>query len=260
MNIECSHCGAMNPAESIFCGECGWQIMPADAEVEIEAFIASLQRTDVQDVVSTEPGSSRTETEAGQADLAAAPGEATAGGEKEFEPVPVAITTNAEARQANLKIAPEEQPARGEAEPEPKPSQEVLSFEDGEGITITSSVAVFGDRIYARADIISVEMETIRADRWPSLLLAAFGAIILAFAVASLGRDTRLSLILIAGGLALLAIGALLAVTAHDQYLVCVQTAGGVEAALASANRERVQRIVQVMRSNPRGQDLIQQG
>ncbi len=282
MNIECSHCGAMNPTESTFCGECGWQIVPPDVEVEIERFIATIQKKAGPDTVKArpevrpaggeakldpeqatistemetgqvnpktvpeegpagseaEPAAITAEPEAGQADLKTVPELEPSGNEAELEPEPVVISLEPEAGQADLEVLSEEAPAEGEVELEAEPfvggagpgsrpatvdarpdgvyeatsvafsSREVVFFEDGEGVTITSSAAVFGDRTYAWPNIVSVAVETHRPSRWPSLLLAAFGAALLALAVVSLGRDSRLGLVLIAGGLALLAIGA----------------------------------------------------
>mgnify|MGYP001821680315 CR=1 FL=1 len=277
MSIECTHCGAVNPTDSMFCGECGWQIIQQEAEKEIAEFIAARPREVDPDVVKArreaEPAGDEAEPEpeaivpgkepeTGLADREELPGEQMAGGEPELEPETVAPSLEPESGpdeivepagedaagvepdlgpetafievesgtgRDGLEDLPEEDPAPGRVELEPAPfdagagpgsrldavdeptsvpfPSPEMYFQDGEGVTITSSAAVFGDRVYAWPEIISTSMEIHPASRWPSLLLAAFGAILLAFAVASLGRGSQLGLILIAGGFALLAIG-----------------------------------------------------
>ena len=305
MSIECSHCGAMNPAGSTFCGECGWQIMPQEVELEIERAITIAQRKADPDAVKAGPEVGPASSEAGlepepvaistEPEAEGAEFEAGLDGEPSTievgpEPEPVAISAEPEVEGVEFDAGPDVELATIEVGSEPKPvaisvgpeaepadldvGQEAAQvpmpaalptpakppYAYGEGVAITGSAAILGDRTYAWGDIISVTMETSRAHRLPSLLLAAFGAIILALAGASLGRDSGLGLILIVGGLGLLVIGAILAVTARDQYMVCVETASGVEAALVSADREYVQRTVQALSRGPSGEDLPQQG
>jgi hypothetical protein len=171
-------------------------------------------------------------------------------------PEPVALSVVPEAETAGLNAG---QDAVYEATPGVLPSPAKVPYHDREGVTITGSAAIFGDRTYALEDITSVTMETSPANRLPSLLLAAFGAIILALAVASLGRDSLLGIVLIVGGLVLLVVGAVLVATTRDRYMVCVETASGVEAALVSPDREYVQRVVQAMRRGRSEQDLPEQ-
>jgi hypothetical protein len=297
MGIQCSHCEAMNPEDSMFCRECGWQIMLPEAEQEIEASIAIAQqkadpaalkpKRDVAPAIGVagpepEPAITRAEPETEPADLGAGADLEPAGREAgldaelgaeravlEAVPVvePASSAAGPEAEPTFIEASSGSQPAAidagqdaaYEAAPETITSQEQAPYEDEAGVTITDTTAIVGDRIYAWSDIYAVSMETSPASRLPSLLLAAVGAIVLVLAAAGMKNNPPLGIVLIIGGLMLLAIGAVLVTTARDQYIVCVETASGAEAALVSPNREHVQRIVQDMRSARGGQDLPEQ-
>jgi hypothetical protein len=327
MNIECSHCGAANPEDSMFCGECGWQILPKEAELELEQAVVTAREkggpADLAAKPEQEPAGREAEREpeptisakpdVEQAELAGEPDALPPSIETGPEPIP--IGTEPEEELAELEVGPDIAPPATEIGPEPvvvsaepeeepaelvagpdvtlpaievgpepvvisagpeaepagldavgervqEPMPEALpspakpSDQYGPGVSITSSGAVLGKRTYAWGEIVSVSMESSPANRVPSLLLAAVGAIILALAVVGLRSNLQLGVILIAGGLLLLGIGAVLAATARQEYMVCVQTLSGVEAALVSTDRERVERIVQAMHRGRSAQDL----
>jgi hypothetical protein len=238
----------MNAADDMFCGECGWQLMHPDTKSEVEKAI-----------VTTRP-----EKKGKPAHAKVRPEGEPAGGEPEPEPGPAGSEEDLEPEPAVTRAAPEAGPETADA------GQDVLSepvpwalsvapktlYEEGAGYSITESAAIVGERIYAWADINAVSMEASPASRLPSLFLAAFGSIILVLAATSYRRDAELGLILGVGGLLVLAIGAVLVVTARDQYTVCVQTASGAEAALVSTDSEQVERVVQAVRRGLDHQEL----
>jgi len=116
---------------------------------------------------------------------------------------------------------------------------ETIYYQDG-SITVTNARAVLGSKTYAMANITSVSMGEIPANRTPGILVAVIGLAILACS-ASAGSDGAGGII---GGLVVAGFGAFLAYAAKTQYVVKIGSASGESNALTSKDREHIQKIV----------------
>lgn len=116
---------------------------------------------------------------------------------------------------------------------------ETTYYQDG-NITVTNARAVLGSKTYAMANITSVSMGEIPANRTPGIVIALIGLAILACS-ASGGSDGIAGII---GGLVVAGFGAFLAYAVKTQYVVKIGSASGESNALTSNDREYIQKIV----------------
>ena len=208
MTIRCSHCGAENLDDSLYCAKCGWQLLPPENDwLERRATVAP-------------PAKPKEEQGPGPQDVV----------------IPAADAAES-APKPTLPIEPKTM-----QEPAP-PTPEVPSPPEPE-LTIVDGTAVLDDRTYDLSDILSVSMETERANRLPSMLLAIFGIVILAVGLGILPRELLLGILLGLGGFVLAALGVLLTVTARTQHVLCLETKTGTEEALVSSDAELVRTMV----------------
>ena len=208
MDVQCSQCDKPNPADSTFCGFCGAPLAPEGIPAEATTTELLQSRPSAESEVPQE----------------AAP-EASPGARR--EPTPETVRPQVS---------------------EPPRAQDDLTYYEDEEVAISPGVAILGDRTYSLSDVASVSLEYKPASRMPSLLLAAFGALVAVTALADVWGDPVMGIVVTACGLALLGLGTLLAATAQPRYIVRVNTAAGEEDALVSPNQERVERIAQAIR------------
>ena len=117
---------------------------------------------------------------------------------------------------------------------------ETTYYQDG-SIMVTNARAVLGSKTYAMANITSVSMGEIPANRTAGIVIVVIGLAILACS-ASAGSNSSAGGII--GGLVVAGFGAFLAYAAKTQYIVKVGSASGESNALTSNNREYIQKIV----------------
>ena len=142
-------------------------------------------------------------------------------------------------------------------------TQETIFYQD-EDILITNTRAVLGAKTYSMANITSVSLGVIPANRVPGIIVAAIGGLLAmccgCSALVPLGflgdpsADTSSIMVLIGGsavygigaliGLLILAGGIALAIMSKPTYVVRIGSASGEADALASKNREYIEHIV----------------
>jgi len=108
---------------------------------------------------------------------------------------------------------------------------EASYYQDGT-VSITNARAVLGGKTYAMANITSVSMATIPANRKPGIVIAIIGLLI--------AGVTNGGII----GLLILAAGIVLAVIVKPSYVVRIGSASGEADGLVSPNIEYIQKIV----------------
>jgi hypothetical protein len=116
---------------------------------------------------------------------------------------------------------------------------ETTYYQDG-SITVTNARAVLGSKTYAMANITSVSMGEIPANRTAGIVIAVIGLAILACS-SSGGSDGAGGII---GGLLVAGFGGFLAYIAKTQYVVKIGSASGESNALTANDREHIQKIV----------------
>lgn len=144
-------------------------------------------------------------------------------------------------------------------------TQETVFYQD-EGILITNTRAVFGAKTYSMANITSVSTHFVPANRMPGIIAAIVGGLLTAccglLAISPLltlgssdySGDTsgifRSVAVLVIGaviGLLILAGGVALAIMSKPTYVVRIGSTSGEADALASKNKEYIERIVVAM-------------
>lgn len=136
-------------------------------------------------------------------------------------------------------------------------SEEVVYYSDG-AIQITNARAVLGGKTYAMANITSVMMGKIPANRTAGMVAILIGLLIASCAVCpafialdSSGSEAAGSWIASVGlgllGVLVLGSGIVLAVIAKPRYVVKLGSASGEMNALASHDQEYIQEIVSAL-------------
>jgi hypothetical protein len=249
MQVQCPNCGQSNPAESVFCGSCGATLAGADVGQAASPAVNAGEGGDP----ATQEGPEAGEFPVGEGGEAMAPEDEYAwepsGWEGEYDPGPAGPEEASAQQPPGLEGAIVQEP-----KPPPEvadradvtPSKEVLYYSDDMAVVATER-AVLGGETYLLADILSVSMAVKSTNRVPSALVALLGAGITLFALIGARGDPLLGIILTVGGLALLAVGLLLTITARARYVVRLETGQGEVDALASPDRYRVERIVRAV-------------
>ena len=116
---------------------------------------------------------------------------------------------------------------------------ETTYYQDG-GITVTNARAVLGAKTYAMANITSVSMGEIPANRAPGVVVALIGLAI-AGCSASAGSDATSGIVI---GVIVLGIGIAIAAAVKIQYVVKIGSASGESNALVAKDKEYIQKIV----------------
>ena len=116
---------------------------------------------------------------------------------------------------------------------------ETTYYQDG-GITVTNARAVLGAKTYAMANITSVSMGEIPANRAPGVVVALIGLAI-AGCSASAGSDGTSGIVI---GVIVLGIGIAIAAAVKIQYVVKIGSASGESNALVAKDKEYIQKIV----------------
>lgn len=249
MQVHCPNCGQPNPPEGAFCGNCGAPLAQADGR----------QAASPAGTVGEGGGAATQEGPEPGVFLAGGGGEAAAP-QDEYAREPSAPEGEVAPEPAGTEEPSAQQPPGPEEamvqEPEPPleaadraegaPSREVLYYSDDMAV-VARERAVLGGETYLLADILSVSMDVKSATRLPSVLVALLGAGVTLFALIWVQGDPLLGMILTVGGLALLAVGILLTITARARYVVRIETDQGEVEALASPDRYRVERIVRAL-------------
>jgi hypothetical protein len=119
-------------------------------------------------------------------------------------------------------------------------------YQDGD-LVVTSRTVRTASRTIAIANVAAATVETFPASRAPGIVVAAVGGVVGGVCLASGGESLVVGLVF---ALAALAIGAAMAMSAHERYMVRVELLGGkahkfhgtgdraiVEAAVAAINR-----------------------
>ena len=117
---------------------------------------------------------------------------------------------------------------------------ETTYYQDG-SIMVTNACAVLGSKTYAMANITSVSMGVIPANRTPGIVVGIIG---LAILVCSASRGSNSSGGGIIAGLVVLAIGVAIAFAVKTQYVVKIGSAFGESNALSSADQSYIQKVV----------------
>lgn len=136
-------------------------------------------------------------------------------------------------------------------------SEEVTYYSDG-AIRVTNARAVLGGKTYAMANITSVTMGKIPANRTAGIVIALAGLVIAScagcpavFALSSSGSDTTVFWVASVGvgllGLLALAAGIAVAAGAQPSYVVRLGSASGETNALVSRDQEYIQKIVSAL-------------
>jgi hypothetical protein len=128
-------------------------------------------------------------------------------------------------------------------------------YTDGHGVTVTDSNLKVNEKIYSLKGIIHHGLWTVRASRFPAILLIVVGlaAVILGLLgmVSAFLPDMVVNGDLISSntislwvGIALTALGILWLVLARDKYAVRIATAEGEKNAVVSSKKEYISQIV----------------
>ena len=132
-------------------------------------------------------------------------------------------------------------------------------YTDGRDVTVTDSALKVKNTSYNLSGITKLSFRTIRAERWPGILLLVLGLAALAFGLfgtvpadmnvqtddGTIGGD----LLAVWGGIALSVIGLISLMVAHDRYAVRIGTAEGEKNAVVSRKREYITQIVDAVHS-----------
>ncbi len=127
-------------------------------------------------------------------------------------------------------------------------------YTDGRDVTVTDSALKVKNTSYNLSGITKLSFRTIRAERWPGILLLVLGLAALAFGLfgtvpadmnvqtddGTIGGD----LLAVWGGIALSVTGLISLMVAHDRYAVRIGTAEGEKNAVVSRKREYIAQIV----------------
>jgi hypothetical protein len=119
---------------------------------------------------------------------------------------------------------------------------ETTYYQDG-SITVTNARAVLGAKTFAMANITSVSMGEIPANRKPGIGVALFGLVI-AGCASSGGSGAGGGVIF---GMLIIGVGIAIAAAVKDQYVVKIGSASGESNALMDKNREYIQKIVKAV-------------
>lgn len=132
-------------------------------------------------------------------------------------------------------------------------------YTDGRDVTVTDSALKVKNTSYKLSGITKLSFWTIRADRWPGVLLLLLGlaAAVLGFmrvVPADMNMQTdggivSANTLAIWVGIALAVIGLLVLMMAHDRYAVRIGTAEGEKNAVVSRKREYIAQIVDAVHS-----------
>lgn len=132
-------------------------------------------------------------------------------------------------------------------------------YTDGRDVTVTDSALKVKNTSYNLSGITKLSFRTIRAERWPGILLLVLGLAALAFGLfgtvpadmnvqtddGTIGGD----LLAVWGGIALSVTGLISLMVAHDRYAVRIGTAEGEKNAVVSRKREYIAQIVDAVHS-----------
>ena len=116
---------------------------------------------------------------------------------------------------------------------------ESIYYQDS-NITITNAHAILGSKTYAMANITSVSMGTVAANRTAGISISLFGFIV--FLCSLMGRNVFLVGVL--GAVIFIGLGIYLAYSAKPQYTVIIGSSSGESNALSAHDSEYIQRIV----------------
>lgn len=119
-------------------------------------------------------------------------------------------------------------------------TQETIYYQD-ESIIVTNTRAVLGTKTYAMANITSVSMGVIPANRVPGIVLALIGLAIAGCACSVVGKDAASVIVF---GLIVLGLGIAIAAAPKTRYVVKIGSASGEANALVSKDKEYIQKIV----------------
>lgn len=132
-------------------------------------------------------------------------------------------------------------------------------YTDGRDVTVTDSALKVKNTSYNLSGITKLSFRTIRAERWPGILLLVLGLAALAFGLfgtvpAEMNVQTDDgtiggNLLAVWGGIALSVIGLISLMVAHDRYAVRIGTAEGEKNAVVSRKREYIAQIVDAVHS-----------
>lgn len=127
-------------------------------------------------------------------------------------------------------------------------------YTDGRDVTVTDSTLKVKNRAYSLSGITRSSLWTIRAERWPGILLTLLGLILavcgfMGLFPADMNVQTSngtmsANMLAIWGGLGLFVIGLILIAVARDRYAVRIATAEGEKDAVVSTKREYIAQIV----------------
>ncbi len=127
-------------------------------------------------------------------------------------------------------------------------------YTDGRDVTVTDSALKVKNTSYNLSGITKLSFRTIRAERWPGILLLVLGLAALAFGLfgtvpAEMNVQTDDgtiggNILAVWGGIALSVIGLISLMVAHDRYAVRIGTAEGEKNAVVSRKREYIAQIV----------------
>ncbi len=128
-------------------------------------------------------------------------------------------------------------------------------YTDGHGVTVTDENLRVKEKVYSLRGIIHHGLWTVRASKFPAILLIVLGLISLVLGIIEfispffpdlalngkiIGSDT----VAIWVGIALMALGILWLVLAKDKYAVRIATAEGERNAIISSKKEYINQIV----------------
>ena len=127
-------------------------------------------------------------------------------------------------------------------------------YTDGRDVTVTDSALKVKNTSYKLSGITNLALRTIRAERWPGIILLLLGLAALALGLLNMvPADMNIrtnngvmssNALAIWGGIALAVIGLISLMAAHDRYAVRIGTAEGEKNAVVSRKREYIAQIV----------------
>lgn len=134
-------------------------------------------------------------------------------------------------------------------------AQEVTYYSDETGVRITSARAILGNNTYSMANISSVGLGAIPANRTPATVATLCGLVMMFVAIWLAWDSVRDSLAVAAllgalfglPGLLMLLWGVRATGTAKPTYVVCLRAAGGETNALLSQNKGYIDSIIQAI-------------
>jgi hypothetical protein len=132
-------------------------------------------------------------------------------------------------------------------------------YTDGRDVTVTDSILKVKNMEYRINGITKLGFWTIRANRWPGVLLVCLGLVLMAcgwlnMLPATMNMETDRGIININAlalwtGAALMVIGLLVTVLVRERYAVRIATAEGEKNVIVSHKREYISQIVDALNS-----------